>query len=83
MLEKALAGPTTLAAALVEMVAIITAIIEKNTSVWDSNRRTRTTGSQMASPKIMTVALVTATPIKANRVIVLGKPDNCPTTCAR
>ena len=33
-----------------------------------------TVGSQMASPKMVTVALVTATPMNANSVMVVGSP---------
>ncbi len=50
MFEKLLAGLTTLAAALVESVAMITATIEANTISGVSKRRTRMTGSQIASP---------------------------------
>ena len=78
-----MAGLTTLAAALVDRVAITTATIEKNTITGESKRRTRITGSHIASPKMTMVALVTATPIKANRAIVVGRPAACPTTCAR
>ena len=38
-------------------------------------RLTSTTGSQIACPKMTIVALVTATPMKANAVIVVGKPS--------
>ncbi len=38
-------------------------------------RLTSTTGSQIASPNITIVALVTATPMNANAVIVVGSPS--------
>ncbi len=41
------------------------------------------TGSQIGSPKMTAEAEVTATPMKANSVIVVGRPRNCPHTCAR
>ena len=41
------------------------------------------TGSQIASPKITTVALVTATPMNANAVIVAGSPSAWPSACDR
>ena len=41
------------------------------------------TGSQIASPKTTIVALVTATPMNANAVIVAGKPMAWPSTCER
>ena len=37
----------------------------------------------MASPKTTIVALVTATPMKANAVIVGGSPSAWPSTCDR
>ena len=46
-------------------------------------RLTSTTGSQIGSPKIMIVALVTATPMNAKSVIVVGRPSACPSTCDR
>ena len=41
------------------------------------------TGSQIASPKITIVALVTATPMNANAVIVAGRPSAWPSACER
>ena len=41
------------------------------------------TGSQIASPNITIVALVTATPMNANAVIVAGSPSAWPITCDR
>ena len=46
-------------------------------------RLTSTTGSQIGSPKITIVALVTATPMNANAVIVVGRPSAWPSTCER
>ena len=37
----------------------------------------------MASPNITIVALVTATPMNANAVIVVGRPSAWPSTCER
>ena len=41
------------------------------------------TGSQMASPNSTIVALVTATPMNANAVIVAGRPSAWPSACDR
>ncbi|MND06192.1 hypothetical protein D3C83_274370 [compost metagenome] len=41
------------------------------------------TGSQMASPKMTMVALVTATPMKAKAVMVAGNPSAWPSACDR
>ena len=41
------------------------------------------TGSQMGSPKTTIVALVTATPMNANAVIVVGRPRAWPSICDR
>ena len=41
------------------------------------------TGSQIASPNSTIVALVTATPMNANAVIVAGKPSACPSAWDR
>ena len=46
-------------------------------------RAISTTGSQIASPKITIVALVTATPRNANAVIVAGRPSAWPSACDR
>ena len=46
-------------------------------------RLTSATGSHTGSPKITIVALVTATPMKANAVIVVGSPSAWPTACER
>jgi hypothetical protein len=42
-----------------------------------------TTGSQIASPNTTIVALVTATPMKANAVIVVGRPRAWPSIWLR
>ena len=41
------------------------------------------TGSQIASPNTTIVALVTATPMNANAVIVVGRPSAWPSACDR
>ena len=41
------------------------------------------TGSQIASPKTTIVALVTATPMNANAVMVAGRPSAWPSACER
>lgn len=64
-MENALAGANTLAARLVVSVANIRANMERIRSQKLPNLERSWTGSQMASPKITTVALVTATPMKA------------------
>ena len=46
-------------------------------------RAINATGSQIASPNTTIVALVTATPMNANIVIVVGSPSACPSTCDR
>ncbi len=81
--EKALAGPTTLAAALVEMVAISNATMPAVTAIFDSKRWTSAMGSHMASPNMTTVALVTARPMNANSAMVAGRPASCPISCER
>ena len=43
----------------------------------------RSVGFQIVSPKITAVALVTATPMNANRVIVVGRPIAWPRTWSR
>jgi hypothetical protein len=63
--EKAVDGANTFAAKFVVKVASISANIDKIRSQTFPNRERSWTGSQIASPKTTTVALVTATPIKA------------------
>ena len=46
-------------------------------------RRIRSTGSQIGSPKRTMVALVTATPMNANAVIVVGRPRAWPSIWER
>ena len=70
----ALAGATTLAAMLVERVAMVKAKSEMTTANPPPIRPAKTVGSGIASPKITTVADVTATPMKAKRVMNRGKP---------
>src|SRR5439155_16980441 len=71
-LAKSLAGDTTLAAMLTATVATTTVNIETATTTGDVNRPTSCTGSQIASPKMMAVALVIITPIAANSDMVVG-----------
>ena len=77
-LEKSFDGDTTLAAMLVESCAASTISVAKTITPVPPTRVISTTGSQMGSPKIPMVALVTATPMKANAVIVVGSPSACP-----
>jgi hypothetical protein len=46
-------------------------------------RAMSTTGSQIGSPKTTIVALVTATPMNANAVMVVGRPSAWPSICER
>src|SRR5829696_7668046 len=80
---KSLAGETTLAAMFTASVATTTVNIEMATTTGASNFATSFTGSQIAWPKMITVALVISTPIAANRVIVVGRATTWPTTCSR
>ncbi len=73
-LAKSLAGPTTLAATLVVRVAISSANSEIRMTRGLLSRDSRTTGSQIASPKMSTEAEVTATPMNEKSVIVVGNP---------
>src|SRR6266545_7352250 len=82
-LEKSLAGDTTLAAMLVDSVAMARPTRPMATTSGDENLPTRTVGSQMTSPKMMGVALVTAAPMNENRVIVAGSPIVWPQTWSR
>ena len=61
--EKSLAGETTFAAMLVESVATTSVIRASAESHGLPNRAITCTGSQIASPKITTVALVTTMPM--------------------
>jgi hypothetical protein len=72
-LEKSLAGDTTLAAIFVVNWAMSTMTAPRMTKRGLPMRAMSTTGSQIASPKTTVVALVTATPMKANAVIVAGR----------
>jgi hypothetical protein len=82
-LEKSLAGDTTLAAMLVVSCASMMTSAPKMITGGLPMRAISTTGSQIASPKSTTVALVTATPMKAKAVIVAGSPSACPSACER
>ena len=82
-LEKSLAGDTTLAAMLVVSCASSTTSAPKMMTGGLPMRAMSTTGSQIASPKITIVALVTATPMNANAVIVAGRPSAWPSACER
>ena len=81
-LAKPLAGATTFAATLVVSVAMSRAKSDSRIAIGLSTFDSSLTGSQIASPKITAEAEVTATPMKANRVIVGGSPRNWPRTCA-
>jgi hypothetical protein len=82
-LEKSFEGETTLAAILVVSCAARTTSAAKMITGARPIRLTSTTGSQIAWPKITMVALVTATPMNANAVIVVGSPSACPRICER
>src|SRR5207249_817732 len=73
-LEKSFAGETALAATFVVSVAMSKDIMEMRVTSGFWNLASRTTGSQIGSPKITTEAEVTATPIKEYSVIVVGRP---------
>src|SRR5205085_10949336 len=77
-LEKSLAGETTFAPMLTFNVASKTASREITTATAEWKRLSSWTGSQIAAPKITTVAEVTATPMKEYSVIVVGRPIACP-----
>ena len=57
--------------------------MEITTTGLDPSFPTKATGSQIASPNTMTVAAVTMTPMKQNRVMVGGRPINCPRIWSR
>src|SRR5919201_4228696 len=80
---KSLAGETTFAAILTAIVATTTVNIETATTTGDVNLPTSCTGSQIAWPKMMAVALVIITPIAANTDIVVGSATTWPTICSR
>src|SRR6478736_2473319 len=81
--EKSLAGETMFAAMLVWSCAQSTTIAATMMTAGDPMRAMTSMGSQMAMPYITIVALVTATPTKANAVIVVGKPSAWPSACDR
>ena len=78
---RALTGETTLAAMLVDRVATDSASKEATTLMPPPRlpiSPKSSVGSQMVRPKMSGVALVTATPMKANSVMVAGRPMACP-----
>ena len=77
------AGATTLAATFVVIVATSSANSEMKITIGFCRRDRSWTGSQIGSPKITADADVTATPMNANSVMVVGRPRNWPQTCAR
>ena len=82
-LEKSFAGETTFAAMLVVSCASSTMSAPKMMTGALPIRAMSATGSQMASPNSTIVALVTATPMNANAVIVAGRPIAWPSACER
>ncbi len=84
---KLFAGATTLAAMFVVRVAraIATIATRPSRGLPDSavSRASRSTGFQIACPYRITVALVTATPMKANSGIVVSKPSAWPSAWSR
>jgi hypothetical protein len=81
--EKSLAGETTLAAMLVVSCAASTTRAAKMITAGLPMRVTSSIGSQMALPKTTMVALVTATPMNANAVMVVGRPRAWPVAWER
>jgi hypothetical protein len=73
-LEKSLAGETTLAAMLVVSWAASTTSAPMMMTGGLPITAMSSTGSQIARPNTTIVALVTATPMNANIVIVVGSP---------
>lgn len=67
---------------LTASVATTTENIATATTSGFVNFPTSLTGSQIASPKMMALALVMRTPIAANANIVVGSATTCPTTCS-
>src|SRR5262249_47319460 len=82
-LAKSLAGDTTFAAMLTAIVATTTVNIEMAMMIGDENLPTSCTGSQIAWPKMIEVALVIITPIAAKSDIVVGSATTWPTICSR
>ncbi len=81
--EKSLAGDTTFAATLTASVAITTENIANATTNGFVNLPTSCTGSQIAWPYRMALALVMSTPIAANANMVVGSATVWPITCSR
>ncbi len=71
-LAKSFAGDTTLAAMFTASVATMTENIANATTTGCSNLPTSLTGSQIAVPKMMVLALVISTPIAAKANMVVG-----------
>ena len=82
-LEKSFAGDTTFAAMLVVNCAARITSAPRMITAGLPMRAMSSIGSQIAFPKTTIVALVTATPMNANAVIVAGNPSACPSTCER
>src|SRR5262245_20350894 len=82
-LEMSLAGETTLAARLVVMVAMMTAMSARLTTTGELKRAMRTTGSQITSPKTIEVAPLTTMPMNASNAIEAGSAIACPRTWSR
>src|SRR6266540_4950919 len=82
-LAKSLAGETTFAAMLTASVATTAVNMEIATTTGALNCATSWTGSQIARPKMITVALVIKTPIAAKIDIVVGSATTWPTICSR
>ncbi len=80
---KSFAGETTLAAMLTATVATTTVNIAMATTSGDVKRPTSFTGSQIASPKMITVALVMSTPMAAKTDMVVGRATTWPIICSR
>src|ERR1019366_6593741 len=81
--EKSFDGETRFAATLTFSVASSNANIAITTATGFPRRARTWTGSQIACPKIIAVAEVTATPMKEYSVMVVGKPNTWPRTCER
>ena len=76
--EKSFAGETTFAPMFTFNVASRMAIKDTTTATGEWKRLKSCTGSQIADSKMTTVAEVTATPMNAYKVIVVGKASAWP-----
>mmetsp|Transcript_8191 Transcript_8191/g.28139 ORF Transcript_8191/g.28139 Transcript_8191/m.28139 type:complete len:349 (-) Transcript_8191:360-1406(-) len=81
-LTSAFAGATTLAAMLVEMVASKSPMRESTVGARPWILLTTCTGSEITSPKMTVVELVTATPRKENKAMNTGSPIAWPVSWA-